>query len=274
MIVFGAISPHPPIIIPEIGGSEIKKVEKTIKAMKKLTKILKEAEPDTLIVISPHGLTYPDRMNVCSMPKLEGDMAHFGHPEIKFKYENDLDLAIEINKTANKEGIETLLYDSGAENRTYELDHGVTVPLYYLTANLTRIKVLPIAYSLLDRLQQFGFGQVIAEVTAKDSKKRIAIIASGDLSHRLIPAAPAGYTPTGEKFDKQLIKALGKNDTQEILNFEEDFLEEAGECGYRSILILLGALNDLKTKPEVLSYQGPFGVGYAVVEFRIMNKEL
>lgn len=272
-IIFGAISPHPPIIIPEIGGSEIKKVEKTIKGLKKLADVLEKAEPDTLVVISPHGLVYSDRMNVCGMTKLEGDMAHFGHPEIKFKYENDLDLAVVINKAANKEGIETLLYDSGAENRTYELDHGIYVPLYYLAANLTGIKVLPIAYSLLDRLQHFGFGQVIAEVAAKDSKKRIAIIASGDLSHRLIPAAPAGYTPTGEKFDKQLIKALGKNDTQKILNFEEDFLEEAGECGYRSILILLGALNDLKTKPEVLSYQGPFGVGYAVINYQIKNRK-
>ncbi len=272
-IIFGAISPHPPIIIPEIGGPEIAKVKKTIKAMKKLAGKLEKAEPDTLIVISPHGLVYPDRMNICGMSKLKGNMAHFGHQEIKFKYENDLDLVAAIDKAANKDGIETLAYDNAAENRTYELDHGVTVPLYFLAANLTGIKVLPIAYSLLDRLQHFGFGQAIAEV-AKDSKKRIAVIASGDLSHRLIPAAPAGYTPAGKKFDKQLLKALEKNDTETILNFDEDFLEEAGECGYRSILILLGALNGLKVKPEILSYEGPFGVGYAVVEFRIMNKEL
>lgn len=268
-IVFGAISPHPPIIIPEIGGSEIKKVEKTIKAMKKLADILEKAEPDTLIVISPHGLVYPDRMNICGMSKLKGDLAHFGHPEIKLKYENDLDLAIEIDKTASDDGIEALLYDNGATNRTYELDHGVTVPLYYLASELTDIKVLPIAYSLLDRLQHFGFGQVIGNVAAKNTKKRIAIIASGDLSHRLIPAAPAGYTPVGKKFDKTLLKTLEENDTQEILNFEEDFLKEAGECGYNSILILLGALNDLKTKPRVLSYEGPFGVGYAIVNFKI-----
>ncbi len=271
-IVFGAISPHPPIIIPKIGGTEIAKVEKTIKAMKKLASKLEKAEPDILIVISPHGLVYPDRINICGMSKLKGDMANFGHPEIEFHYENDLDLVAAIDKAANKDSIETLPYDNAAQNRTYKLDHGVTVPLHYLAANLAGIKVLPITYSLLDRLQHFGFGQIIAGV-AKDSKKRVAVIASGDLSHRLIPAAPAGYTPTGKKFDKALLGALEKNDIDVILNFDHDFLEEAGECGYNSILILLGTLNNLKTKPEILSYQGPFGVGYAVVNFKIENNE-
>ena len=33
MLVFGVISPHPPIIIPEIGGKETEKVKKTIEAL-------------------------------------------------------------------------------------------------------------------------------------------------------------------------------------------------------------------------------------------------
>ncbi|MBC7194507.1 MAG: AmmeMemoRadiSam system protein A, partial [Caldisericia bacterium] len=50
--------------------------------------------------------------------------------------------------------------------------------------------------------------------------------------------------------------------------------EEAGECGYRSILTLLTLMPFEKYKAEVLSYEGPFGVGYlvAVVERREMHK--
>jgi len=272
-IIFGVLTPHPPIIIPAIGGNQIKKVEKTIQAMKKLADDLEKAEPDTIIVISPHGLIYPDQMNICAMPKLAGDFSDFGHPEIKFKYQNDLALAQQIAEKAEKEGIDTLLYDNGSSDQIYQLDHGTCVPLYYLAANLTNIKILPVAYSYQDRLQHFAFGQVIAEVAnrPKNRGQRIAVIASGDLSHRLILSAPAGFSAEGKKFDRELLKAIKKSETETILSFDEELVEEAGECGYHSILILLGALNHLKTKPEILSYEGPFGVGYGVINFKIGN---
>lgn len=46
---------------------------------------------------------------------------------------------------------------------------------------------------------------------------------------------------------------------------------EAGECGLRSFSFLLGILEESKInwKPEVLSYEGPFGVGYLVANFRL-----
>jgi len=267
-IVFAALSPHPPIIIFEIGGIETKKVKKTIEAMEKLAEDLSKADPETLIVISPHGLVYPDRMNVCGMEKLFGDFSQFGHPEVRFSFINDLDLAIAIDKLANKEGIETLLYNNDSLDKTYELDHGTLVPLYFLSKNLTNIKVLPISYSFLSRDEHFDFGEIIKKAIGK---KRVALIASGDLSHRLIFQAPAGYTPIGKKFDQTLLKLIKQNKIQEILDLDEEFIEEAGECGYRSILILLGAIHDLKIKPEILSYEGPFGVGYGVIEFKISN---
>ena len=37
-----------------------------------------------------------------------------------------------------------------------------------------------------------ALGQAIA-ATAKETGKKIAIVASGDMSHKLIPGAPAGY---------------------------------------------------------------------------------
>ena len=264
MLTFAAITPHPPIIIPEVGGEETKKVQKTIKAMEKLARNLVKAEPDTIIIISPHGLIYPDRMNICRMPKLAGDFAQFGAPEITQKFENNLELAHKIAQKAQKEGIESLLYDNGS--KIYTLDHGVMVPLYFLIQEIGSVKVLPIAYSYLSREEHFGFGQIISEIAQKESKN-IALVASGDLSHRLIPSAPAGFSPSGKKFDQKLVKLLEKNKVKEILDLPEDFVEEAGECGYRSLLILLGALHNRKYEPKILSYEGPFGVGYLVTQF-------
>ena len=268
-IVFAGIAPHPPILIPEIGGSDSKKVEKTANALLDLGQKLNATEPDTIIIISPHGLLYPDRMNVCGMEKLFGNFGQFDHPEISFLFKNDLELAEKIDKAANKDEIETLLYHNGKNE--YELDHGTLVPLYFLTKNLDNpVKILPIAYSFQDRAKHYSFGQTIAEV-CKNTYERIAIIASGDLSHRLFPQSFMDNTKAGIEFDKKLLRLIETNDIQEILNLDEEFVERAGECAYHSILILLGVIEKLNYQSKVLSYEGPFGVGYMVVNFGIKD---
>lgn len=272
MLVFASICPHPPILVPEIGGPEVNKIKKTKKAMEDLAEILARKNPETLIFISPHGLIIPSRINICGVEKLKGNLGYFGAYEVEFDYKNDLELATFIDQQANKEGIQTLLYDTGGDS--YELDHGIMVPLYFLRKKLKgKIKLVPIAYSLQDRNTHFRFGQIISSLITHNSLlNRIAIIASGDLSHRLIPSAPAGYSPLGQKFDKKLIELIKNNNIKGILEMDENFVEEAGECGYRSILILLGLLDSLKYKPNVLSYEGPFGVGYLVANFEIKLK--
>ena len=271
-IVFAAITPHPPIIIPGIGKpADLKKTQKTINAMEKVADKIEEAEPDTIIVISPHALVHPDKFAVYGSPKFHGDFGHFGSPEINFNFENDYPLADNIVKRAKDAGINSFLFGD-PDNDYFELDHGEMVPLYYLTKNLPEsVKILPIAFSYLDRAQHYSFGQIIYDVANSHefANSKIAIVASGDLSHRLIPGAPAGYSEEGKEFDNLLIDNIKYNKINEIIEMDDEMIESAGECGYRSILILLGALEKMKYKPEILSYEGPFGVGYLVANFEL-----
>jgi len=263
-INFAAICPHPPVLIPQIGKEQSKKVEKTRLAMEKLALICKKKKPKTLIVISPHGLVYPDRINLCGMSPLYGNFSFFGAPEISFWFENNLPLASEIDQKANQQGLNTLLYHNG--QNFYVLDHGTLVPLFFLSKTLNpKTKIVPITYSFQDRLTHFKFGQLIELISKKTSS--IGLIASGDLSHRL-PNAGSNANPFGQEFDEKLIEALKNRKTREVLSFDEELVEEASECGYRSILILLGALSGKKYKTEVLSYEAPFGVGYLVANFQ------
>ena len=57
-------------------------------------------------------------------------------------------------------------------------------------------------------------------------------------------------------------------DIKNFLRLDEMF-PEAGECGLRSFSFLLGILEEsgLDWQPEILSYEGPFGVGYLVINF-------
>jgi len=55
MIKFACFSPHPPLLLPDIGSEkDRKKVKKTIESLEYLAKSLKEVNPETIIISSPH----------------------------------------------------------------------------------------------------------------------------------------------------------------------------------------------------------------------------
>ncbi len=146
------------------------------------------------------------------------------------------------------------------------LDHGAMVPLYFLMEERPRAKVCHMSFSYLDYNKHFTFGEIISEAI-ENTERKVALIASGDLSHRLTPQAPAGYSPRGKEFDEKLIEKLEKNDVTGILDMDSVLIENAGECGLRSIIVLLGALSRADYRFKKLSYESPFGVGYMVGKF-------
>jgi AmmeMemoRadiSam system protein A len=109
------------------------------------------------------------------------------------------------------------------------------------------------------------FGRCISKAV-QQAGYSVALIASGDLSHRLKPDAPAGFDPAAHLFDEEVVAAVESNDPQRIAKIDHDLRRTAGECGYRSLLIALGATMELPAASEVLSYEAPFGVGYLVAQ--------
>lgn len=264
MLVSAMFTPHPPLIIPEIGGENIKEVEKTVSAMKEIGRRIVETDPETIVVISPHGLIHQSEMLIGASPKMAGSFENFDHPETFFSFKGDPSLADKIQKSSVKENIPASIIDHNSGN--YFLDHGVLVPIYYLTEELgSDVMIVPISYSMLSRAEHYSFGQIVGQVIDKSSE-RIAVVASGDLSHRLFEKK-AGKI--GSQFDRFLVENIQNYNPGKIINVDEESQDIAHECGYRSLLILLGVLDGKKIKTEVLSYEGPFGVGYMVADFKI-----
>jgi AmmeMemoRadiSam system protein A len=270
MLICAGLSPHPPIIIPDIGGDELQKVKSTTAAMREWASSIAEQSPQVLVFISSHGIFLRRQLGYLRTPEICGDFAAFGAPQVSFQVENDLELARRIAREAEQEGVETVgvdmdnwyVHDPGS------LDHGITVPLYYLEQAGVEAAVVAFGISMLPRQRLFGFGQALGRVLQR-SPRRIALIASGDLSHRLQPGAPAGYSPRGREFDRIIKESLEQMDAERILNIADDLAEDAGECGLRPIIMLMGALDNFEAEPKIYSYEGPFGVGYLVAGFRI-----
>lgn len=148
-------------------------------------------------------------------------------------------------------------------------DWGFNVPLHFLAKDVHGIEVKAHLTDLESPQVHFNRGQQL--IKNLRYIKRLAWIASGDMSHRLKKDGPYGLHPSGKKFDQKFIGLLKKKNAPAILNLEPKLIKEAGECGLRSFCSLLGALKGAKMnwKTEVLSYEAPFGVGYLVADFKL-----
>ena len=100
-------------------------------------------------------------------------------------------------------------------------------------------------------------------------------VASSDLSHRLLPGAPAGFDARGAEFDRQIADTFAAGDWRgHAQSIDPALAEAAGECGYRSLAVLSGVVAAAQaagahTQNQLYSYEGPFGVGYLVGEVEI-----
>lgn len=260
------LMPHPPIIIPHIGRGEEKKVQSTIDALETCAKEIKAKSPNTIIVITPHGPVFKDAIVVMMDDVLKGDMSRFGAYDIRFAFENNIELGRQILESARENRIPCL----GMDNRvamsygvSTTLDWGALVPLYYVTKEYKDFKLVHITISFLPFEELYRFGNIIGEVI-DDQDEDIVIIASGDLSHRLSEDGPYGFNPAGPKLDKAIIENLANGDVEGLMSLDPMLIEQGGECGLRSIIMGLGALKGKKLKTNILSYEGPFGVGYGV----------
>lgn len=141
-------------------------------------------------------------------------------------------------------------------------DWGFNVPLQFAAPGFNG-KVNKILTGFEPPKEYFKIGQNQAK--SLDANKKYILIASGDLSHRLKEGGPYGFHEQGPKFDQELIENLKKESFEALFNLEAKY-PEAGDCGLRSFCFILGILKALKTRiePVILSYEGPFGVGYLV----------
>ncbi|MFA5871173.1 MAG: class III extradiol dioxygenase subunit B-like domain-containing protein [Parcubacteria group bacterium] len=264
MIRFAAITPHPPIAIPTIGKNDLNLCRKTVNAMKQLGEKFRAVKAETIVLISPHGPVQYDKFLFNYTPVLRGDLSQFGDTR-KFLFENDRGLVDEAVNSLRNNGLPVGLV------RELELDHGALVPLFYLLNEKDASynpRLVHLSYTMLPLDYHLKFGRVLGQVL-QSSEKVISFIASGDLSHRVTQDAPAGYSPQGRIFDKNLISLIQRKNLKGIMELDPAFIEEAGECGLRSIIMMLSGISNLRWEIKSLSYEAPFGVGYLVANINI-----
>jgi MEMO1 family protein len=258
-LVFAGIAPHPPIMVPEVGREAIVEVRDSIEAMADLTARVIQSGAETIVIISPHAPLESKSFVAYEGPELYGDFANFRAPSAILQARLDVELLHEITRTAASQNL-ILNKITG-----FDLDHGTAVPLYFLQRNGWHGRLVALGYSFLSNADHLRFGNCIRQ--AIDNLGRpVAFIASGDLSHRLKREAPAGYNPDAHYFDEEVVGAIRTCSLARIAEIDHELRRLAGECGYRSMLVAIGAITGSEGPCEVISYEAPFGVGYMVAQ--------
>jgi len=254
MLRWAALFPHPPILVPEVGRGREREAASTLEGLERILRRLRDRRPEGILLLSPHARQVRGALALFAADRLEGDLSAFGAPQAHVEATGAPQVA---RRLAERLAPRVPLRLYGVE--TLPLDHASLIPLLFLLRTWGELPPVIVAGPIgLSPEQSHELGLLTA---SSDPLEGWGLLASGDLSHRLLPGAPAGYSPRARSFDESVTRALAEGDASRLLSLDPAFVEEAGECGLRSVLAMIGAVGG---PSEVLSYEGPFGVGYAL----------
>lgn len=269
MGILGAVMvPHPPIIIPDIGKGEEKKIQNTVDGYREAAGRVAGWKPDTIVLLSPHQIMYGDYFHISPGEGAHGDFGQFGAGHVSIDVAYDTEFVDELCRQAQAQGLKA----GTLGERDKRLDHGTMVPLYFVNQVWNNYRLVRIGLSGLTPSMHYELGQCIQEA-AQILGRRAAVIGSGDLSHRLKEDGPYGYQEEGPEFDRRIMDVMEKGAFEELLKFPEDFCETAGECGHRSFIIMAGTLDRMAVSSQKLSYEGTFGVGYGICCYEVLGRD-
>lgn len=252
--------PHPPMIVHEVGCGKEQQVIKTIEAYEKVADEIARIKPETIIISSPHAPYYTGYFYISKGPIRRGNFKNFGAEEVSFEEEIDEELIDTIENICKEEEFPAgRIVDK-------DLDHATMVPLYFIRKKYPKCKIIVIGLSTLPLVDNYKIGTIINRAVNKLNRK-VVFVASGDLSHKLQTYGPYGFIEEGPIYDKRIMDVCSHARFNELLEFDEVFLDKAAECGHRSFTIMAGTLDGLDVIAKEYSHEDITGVGYGICSF-------
>lgn len=262
MLVFSAIVPHPPLLIEKIAKGSEQKLSGTQKGMEDLTKKFIASKPETLLIISSDHKLHHDAFSIILNDEYKTSFADFGDFETSLLFSPDLELIEKIRHSATDAGFKLTL--SHKEN----LDYVFGIPLHLLNSSL-KIKIIPLMHSYSNLKEHYELGKIINKIISL-TNRRIAVIASGNLSHRSNEESPAGYSPKGKEFNQKIIEIIETKNHFSLLAMDEKLMLEAQESISSSMAMLFGILDKQNYKPQIFSFEDYTGIGYMVANLKLL----
>jgi aromatic ring-opening dioxygenase catalytic subunit (LigB family) len=223
---------------------------------------MEQAEPDVLIVVANDQFVNFFWDNIPTFFVLTGDEAKGKFTRHAFHYRNHKELGKAIVRAGMDKGIDF------SYGERIELQHTQNVPLYFLLPE-AKIPILPIYVNTwVDPAPSprrcYQVGELIREVAA-DAKERVAILATGGLSH--FPGSPR-IGQIDETFDHKLLEVMREGKGKTLADYSVQDLLQAGDTEFLNWMVVLGAVGDAKA--SYTAYMPDFvATGWGFVSWKL-----
>ncbi len=255
MICFAAIAPHGGPIFDDPEGA-------TRRGMEELGRRFAASRPESVIVITPHGVHVDGHFVVVRSAMLEGDASEWTDVDTKFEGPGDPELADACVQRLQAAGLPALgatFGSTAAGSSTMPLDWGALIPLSFMRA--PAVVVSPCrARPNEDHVRA---GRALAEATGD---RRIALIASADHGHGHTADGPYGFAPESAEYDEEIQAVVRDNRLGALEGWDPGFAVAAKADSFWQLLMLHGAIGDAYDV-ELLSYEAPTYFGMLTASF-------
>lgn len=266
-LIYACIAPHAGDLIPET-ISDLNIVKQTRQSMYEMGEHLQALNPEVIVIANPHGFRVQNAMSISITERAMADWS----PDVKLDFEMDSAFANAIADQADEMHVPIVRYiygASGGPDCFIPLDWGAVVPLYFMGHRFTpKPKLVHLSpMRLLPFETHYEFGRAIGR-TIKESKARIAFIASADQGHAHDANGPYGFDPAAAKYDAWMQDVIRANRLESLLSADPGLVEDGKPDSLWPTLILAGVLNENPMAAHFLSYEVNVYFGILCAEFR------
>ncbi|MDE3111424.1 MAG: extradiol ring-cleavage dioxygenase [Chloroflexota bacterium] len=272
-LVFAAIAPHGGLAVEELVSAEDRDVAlATRRGFEELGRRFDAAAPESVVVLTPHGIHVEGAMAVVTSGKLVGELKEGGARQMRFDPSSgqrsitltvptDRDLMQRCLDALNRAGVRAVGISYGGNDpatASFPMDWAVLIPLWFMGGRRDR----PVSAVSISPARDMSFEtHVRAGESLRDVidayPKRVALIASCDHGHAHDENGPYGYHPAARRFDSRVVDIVRKNELEKLLAFDAGFVADAKADSFWQMLMLHGALRRDGWRAELLSYEAP-----------------
>ncbi len=279
LVLAAKVTHVPSLMLSEVDGSPLKSARaRPVAALRELGRRARERGVSTFVVFDTHWLSnfgYHINANARHRGAFTSHEAPQMIQDLSYDFPGDSALGSAIAEEAASSGLNVIAH----KVESLGLEYGTIVPMHYMN-DAGWAKVVSIASPLFTSLEE---SRVLGEATRRAierSDARVAILASGSLSHRLWPnkkLGPEAWTSVASEFNRQVdlrvLELWQQRRYREFIDMLPDYAIKCnGEGGMADTIMLFAALGwyDYQGEAEQLcDYFPSSGSGQVNVEFHV-----
>lgn len=267
--MFAAIAPHGGLAIAEACSPNERDLAVVTRAgMEELGRLFDAAEPDVVIVATPHNVHISNALGVVVANRVAGRLNGVT-PPVELDVPSETELAWHVLAALSAAGLPAAGVSFGSndtQTAVAPMDWGVLIPLWFMGGRreppLPLVVVTPARE--LSASDHVAAGTAIASA-AGESDRRVAFIASADHGHAHLEGGPYGYDPAAAEYDALVCELVRTDRLDRLVEIPRELVEKAKADSWWQMLMLHGATTGWRG--DLISYEAPTYFGMLTASY-------